>query len=118
MTKFCFVDAGIQLGGETDFATLRPVTMKQRDIFGLALRIVGLGFLFVGLNRVPEMMNNFCANSRFLTLGIVWANLFAVGWPLLMAAWLVAGAPQLMRLAYSERLEPGDETSAPRQKQG
>lgn len=79
--------------------------MKSKDIFALAIRLLGLVFLYFALAKVPEVMANLCAFVRNMTLGMIWSNLFAVGWPLLVAAWLLCGAPHLMRLAYPE--QPG-----------
>ena len=85
--------------------------MKARDMFGLAVRLIGLVFLYQGLAGVPMAVAAFC--PRFPHF--IWTNLFSgiimVGWPLIVAYWMVRGAPPLMRLAYSGEATAGE--SAP-----
>jgi hypothetical protein len=82
--------------------------MKPRDIFGLAVRLIGLIFLYQGLSGVPMAVAAFC--PRFPHF--IWTNLFSgiviVGWPLVVAYWMVRGAPPLMRLAYSAESASGE----------
>lgn len=85
--------------------------MKSREIFGLAVRIIGLAFLYQGLTSVPNAITNvFPIFPHFF-----WRNLFPslllVGWPLLVGYWMLRGAPWLMRLTYGD---PGTEDSEPR----
>jgi hypothetical protein len=74
--------------------------MKPRDIFGLVLRLVGLIFLYHGLNSVPLAISALW--PRFPQT--VWSNLIpallTVGWPLLVAIWLIRGARPLISWAY------------------
>lgn len=85
--------------------------MKSKEIFTLAVRIIGLLFLWQGLTSVPAAINSLFPNFPH----IYWKNLFPslviVGWPLLVAWWLVRGAPWLMRLAYPG--EPANSQPAP-----
>jgi len=77
--------------------------MKAKDIFCLVVRLLGLVFLYQGLAGVPLAVASFCP----IFPHFVWRNLFPgfiiVAWPLLIACWLVRGAPWLVRQAY-----PGD----------
>jgi len=86
--------------------------MKARDIFGLAVRIAGLIFLYQGLASVPNAIASVCpsvAVPRFYFRNL-FPSLVMVGWPLLIGYWLVRGAPWLMRLAYGD--SPSAEKSA------
>ncbi len=88
--------------------------MKARDIFGVAVRIVGLVFLYQGLSAVPTALASLCpsmAVPKFYLRNLV-PTLFMVGWPLLLGYWLVRGAPWLMRLAYGEDGQEAASTSA------
>jgi hypothetical protein len=80
--------------------------MKPRDIFGLVLRLVGLIFLYHSLNSVPLAIS--ALFPRFPHL--VWPNvipaLITVGWPLLVAIWLIKGANPLMLWAYPNHQSP------------
>jgi hypothetical protein len=80
--------------------------MKPRDIFGLVLRLVGLIFLYHGLNSVPLAIS--AVWPRFPHM--VWPNVFpailTVGWPLLVSYWLIRGASPLMRWAYPVENSP------------
>jgi hypothetical protein len=75
--------------------------MKAKDIFGLAVRIIGLVFLYQGLEAVLMAIANFWQMPRF-NFGVVVMNLLAVAWRLAVAWWLVGGAGWLMRLAYPD----------------
>ncbi len=68
--------------------------MKPKDIFSLAIRILGLVFLYHGLSILPMMLSG---GFRNLLMAII-----MIGWPLLVAYWLLRGAPLLMRLAYPD----------------
>jgi hypothetical protein len=85
--------------------------MKPKEIFGLAVRIIGLAFLYQGLSSVPSAITSICP----LFPHFLWRNIFPgmlmVGWPLLIGYWLMRGAPWLMRLAYSN--EPADAPPTP-----
>ena len=78
--------------------------MKAKDIFGLAIRFIGLVFLYQSLGAVPSAIQSVCpVFPHFFWRNLI-PSLILVGWPLLVAYWLLRGAPPLMRLAY------GDET--------
>jgi hypothetical protein len=76
--------------------------MKPKDIFNLALRLIGLLFLYQGIASVPSAVHNFCPVFPHFSFRSLIPSLFLVGWPLLVAWWLIRGAPWLMRLAYPE----------------
>ena len=80
--------------------------MKAKDIFGVAVRFIGLLFLYQSLSAVPGAITNVCPVFPHFFWRNVLPSLIAVGWPLLVAYWLVRGAPLLMRLAYGD---DGDE---------
>ncbi|HSH95847.1 MAG TPA: hypothetical protein VK968_17005 [Roseimicrobium sp.] len=68
--------------------------MKAKDIFGLAVRLLGLLLFYHSYMSLPMVISN------IPMLVIVACNVL-VGW------WLVGGAPQLMRRAYpEEKVEP------------
>ena len=82
--------------------------MKSKEIFTLAVRLLGLVFLYHGLQTLPValaqiiglfglgMERNFGA---FLSL------VFMTGWPFLVCRWLLHGAPLVMRSAYPDAVE-------------
>ena len=73
--------------------------MKPKEIFNLAVRILGLVFLYQGLTAMPTQL-------RFLNgargFGELMFLLFLTAWPLLIAWWLLRGAPLLIRVAYPD----------------
>ncbi len=72
--------------------------MKSKDIFSLAVRILGLVFLYHGLSALPTVIPLLLA-SNFTN----WiAGVLMVAWPLAVAYWLLRGAPLLVRIAYPE----------------
>jgi hypothetical protein len=81
--------------------------MKPKEIFGLAVRIIGLIFVYQGLTAVPNAITSVCP----LFPHVYWRNIFPstiiVGWPLLIGYWLLKGAPRLMRLAYGSETQDG-----------
>ena len=74
--------------------------MKPKDIFSIALRLLGLVFLYFGLMTVPPMASLFFRAIR--EPGDFMSSLFTVVWLLLVARWLLRGAPLLVHLAYPE----------------
>jgi hypothetical protein len=70
--------------------------MKTKDIFGLIVRLVGLVFVYNGLVNVPLAVSTLSA--RFST-GI-YTTFMTVIWPLLVAFWMLRGAPPISRVAY------------------
>jgi hypothetical protein len=70
--------------------------MTPKSVFSLAVRVLGLVFLFRGLSALPELLSIFSTGSFRNSLGII----VMVGWPLVIAYWLIRGAPLLIRIAY------------------
>ena len=68
--------------------------MNSKEIFKLAVRLLGLFFLYHGLADLPGIIT------------VVWPlNVLAIIiiiWPLFVAFWLLRGAPWLVNLAYSD----------------
>ncbi len=81
--------------------SLKWARMTAKDIFGLAIRIIGLFFLYQGLGAIPTAVANFCPVFPYFNFRTLLPSAVMVGWPLLVAWYLVRGAPWLMRLAYS-----------------
>lgn len=79
--------------------------MKSKEIFSVAVRIIGLIFLYQGLSSVPTAVGMVCPAFPHFVFRNCLPALFVVGWPLVLAWWMVRGAPWLMRVAYGE--EPG-----------
>ena len=92
--------------------------MKAKDIFGLAVRLIGLVFLYQGISMVPTAFSSIFP----LFPHIYWRNIIPsvimVGWPLLAAYWLIRGAPPINRLAYGEEMPPPTKSSEPRLSEG
>jgi hypothetical protein len=77
--------------------------MKSKEIFGLAVRLIGLVFLYQGLAGVPNAINSICPVFPHFIFRNILPSLWLVGWPLVVAYWLIRGAPALMDLAYRAR---------------
>ena len=74
--------------------------MKEKEIFALAVRILGLVFLYHGLSGIPESIARsvlFALDVKSAFSGAEWAN---AGYRLALGFWLVRGAPLLMSIAY------------------
>ena len=73
--------------------------MKSKDLFKLAVRLLGLVFLYHGLLGLPTLLQLifFSAGSGNIIMSIL-----MLAWPLLVAYWLLRGAPLLIRIAYPE----------------
>jgi hypothetical protein len=74
--------------------------MKPHDIFNLAMRLIGLIFLYQGLSAVPAAFHNFCPIFPHFNFRSLFPSLILVGWPMAVGLWLIKGAPWLMRWAY------------------
>jgi hypothetical protein len=72
--------------------------MTPKSVFGLAVRVLGLVFLYRGLSALPEILSIFSTGSFRSSLGII----IMIAWPLLLAFWLIRGAPLLIRIAYQD----------------
>ena len=90
--------------------------MKSKEIFNVAVRIIGLAFLYQGLAQVPSAWNAFFLvfpplGLRYVNFRSLVPSLVYIGWPLAVAWWMVRGAPWLMRLAYPEDPAPSSPSS-------
>ncbi len=72
--------------------------MKPKDIFGLAVRLLGLVFLYHGLLALPTTLLQAVGGSFWNTI----VGILIVGWPLVVAYRLIRGASPLTRIAYAE----------------
>jgi hypothetical protein len=72
--------------------------MTPKSVFGLAVRVLGLVFLYRGLSALPEILSIFSTGSFRGSLGII----IMIAWPFLLALWLIRGAPHLVRIAYPD----------------
>jgi hypothetical protein len=70
--------------------------MTPKSIFSLAVRILGLAFLYRGLEGLPAILSLFPAGSFWNFVN----NVVAIAWPFVVAYWLVQGAPLVVRTAY------------------
>lgn len=64
--------------------------MKERDLFSVAVRILGLAFFYHSVVSLPAV---------FATKFSV-SSLLSVAWPLVAAWWAMRGAPFLVNLAF------------------
>lgn len=83
--------------------------MKPKEIFGLAVRIIGLIFLYQGLSAVPNAIASICPVFPHFFFRNLWPSFLLIAWPVFLGYWLVRGAPWLMRLAYGEPLPESQE---------
>lgn len=74
--------------------------MNSKDLFQLAVRLLGLGFVYQGLTALPAVSSAIVAGLQGSNLGAFFFAVFATVWPLLIAYWLLCGAPLLMQIAY------------------
>jgi hypothetical protein len=72
--------------------------MTSKDLFKLAIRLLGLGFLYHGLTMLPIVVPMVFSSSFLNSIG----GILMVCWPLLVAYWLLRGAPLLVHIAYPE----------------
>lgn len=85
--------------------------MKPRDILQLAIRLLGLVFLYQGLQTLPVAVGEICTAVARMEVGMMLVGLLMIGWPLAVAYWLLRGAPLIMRIAYPETpVGPKEET--------
>jgi hypothetical protein len=79
--------------------------MTAKDIFGIAVRLIGLLFFYQGLNAVPTAITSICPAFPHFYFRNIFPAVLLTGWPLLLAVWLIRGAPWLMRQAYGQTAE-------------
>ena len=83
--------------------------MKPRDIFKLAVRVLGLVFLYHGLSALPTVIPLMLTSG----LGNFVIGVLMVVWPLAVAWWLIGGASLLTYRAYPQTAEDDGEAAAP-----
>lgn len=81
--------------------------MKAKEIFAVAVRIIGLAFLYQALAAVPTALTTFCPifpppPLRYLNYRSLLPSFFFIAWNLAVAWWMIRGAPRLMRLAFPD----------------
>ncbi len=85
--------------------------MKPKDIFSLAVRLLGLVFLYHGLQALPVAIGQIIGSfphdlgggfSQRVSFSGFMMGIAMSGWPLLVAYWLLRGAPFIMRTAYPD----------------
>jgi len=80
--------------------------MKPKDIFILVIRVLGLVFLYHGLSALVPLL----FSAAILPFAV---SALMVVWQLLLAYWLLRGAPLLMRIAYPETTGRSPKASSP-----
>ena len=73
--------------------------MKTKDLFGLAVRIMGLFFLYRGINLAPALIDGFAQSFGSGEVAGIWETLKAA-WPIFVGLYLVRGAPLLLHWAF------------------
>lgn len=81
--------------------------MKPKVIFGLAIRLLGLVFLYQGLSTLSAIIPMIISGSLGSFMGLFMTVLMSA-WLLALAWWLIGGAPQLINHAY-----PGSDEDEP-----
>jgi hypothetical protein len=76
--------------------------MKPKDIFGLIVRLVGLIFIYGAADKVPTALSYIFPGFKSISGVGFLSALFMVGWPLVVAYWLLLGAPPVSRIAYPD----------------
>jgi hypothetical protein len=76
--------------------------MKVRDIFGLVIRLLGVLFLYRAAENMPMLWRVFTMGYRHFAWSLFFDSLFIVAWPLVVAVWLLKGAPPAMKWAYPD----------------
>ncbi len=79
--------------------------MKPRDIFGLAVRLLGLYFLYLGLRTLTPLLD--LGVIEMASKSDIFNAILPIAFNLLVAWWLLGGG-LLMRRAYPEPLKNSD----------
>jgi hypothetical protein len=83
-----------------------PRDMKLKEIFGFLIRLLGLLFLYRAADMVPMSWRLFWTLFDRFNFRILMECLFSVTWPLVVAVWMLFGAPPIMRWAYPPEETP------------
>jgi hypothetical protein len=76
--------------------------MNPKEILQLGIRLLGLVFLYHGLNALPTAIIQFWMAVVNSSIGGIIPVLVMVAWPFAVALWLFRGGPPLMRIAYPD----------------
>jgi hypothetical protein len=76
--------------------------MKPKDIFGLIVRLVGLIFLYEAAEKLPLAVTAIFPGFKMISWIGFLSALFMVGWPVVVAYWMLRGAPPISRIAYPD----------------
>jgi hypothetical protein len=76
--------------------------MKPKDIFGLIVRLVGLIFLYEAAEKLPLAVTAIFPGFKTISWIGFLSALFMVGWPVVVAYWMLRGAPPISRIAYPD----------------
>jgi hypothetical protein len=76
--------------------------MKPKEILKLAVQLLGLVFLYHGLQALPVAVIQFCTAVPSMNIGSMFSSLVMAAWPLAVAYWLLRGAPLIMRIASAD----------------
>jgi hypothetical protein len=81
--------------------------MKAKEIFGLAVRLLGLFFIYLAARELPVLFTQ-PADKTVVQILLTAAFFAGVGW------WLIGGAPLLLKRAYPEanKQQQGGEISS------
>ena len=82
--------------------------MKPKDIFRLAIRLLGLFFIYLTARSIPVTLNS--SGAGILAAILVVAFFAAVAW------WLLGGASLLMQRAYPDTAKNGKTEMPPLEK--
>ena len=77
----------------------KPI-MKSKQIFELAVRILGLAFIYHAFTSLPQAVGSVLGSFRDFHLIPFFLTSFLAVWPLLVAYWLLQGAPLLVKIAF------------------
>lgn len=73
--------------------------MKTKKLFGLAVRIMGLFFLYRGINLGPALADGLAKSFGSGEVAGVWETI-KTAWPIFVGLYLVRGAPVLLHWAF------------------
>lgn len=82
--------------------------MKSKELFKLGVRLLGLVFVYHGLMALPTAIVAIVPGTHVSIAGGFIFAIFLVVWPLVVAYWLLRGAPLLMRIAYPDEHTAGE----------
>ena len=80
--------------------------MAPKPLFDLAVRVLGLFFLYHALSAIPTALQVFIPAVRQLNWGNIIGIIVAIAWPLALSYWLMRGAAPLVRIAFPEEKQP------------